>query len=104
MKMDLAMNRSLTLKVIFIAGALGILGACADKPGSEGWCNAMSDKNKSEWTGSDAKTFATHCVLESTTIGSEAWCNGLKETPKGEWTTQEVADFAKYCVVDQVSP
>jgi hypothetical protein len=44
--MDVTMNRSLTLKVIFIAGALGILGACADKPGSEGWYDAMSDKKQ----------------------------------------------------------
>ena len=63
----------------------------------------MSAKSKGEWTGDEAKAYAAHCVLESTTIGSEAWCEDLKATPKGEWTTQEVADYAKYCVVDQVS-
>ncbi|MDG2461432.1 MAG: DUF3012 domain-containing protein [Luminiphilus sp.] len=88
---------------ILICASLGALGGCADKPGSEGWCNTMGEKKKSEWTGSDAKTFATHCVLETTTIGSEAWCEDLKGTAKGEWTTQEVADFAQYCVVDQVT-
>ena len=63
----------------------------------------MSAKSKGEWTGDEAKTYATHCVLESTTNGSKAWCDNLKETPKGERTTQEVADYAKYCVVDQAT-
>ena len=91
------------LKVVFLLAASGMLSACADKPGSEGWCEALGEKNKSEWTGSDAKTYATHCVIESTTIGSEAWCDDLKGKPKGDWTTQEVADFAQYCVVEAVS-
>ena len=60
----------------------------------------MSAKSKREWTGEEAKTYAKHCVFESTTIGSEAWCNNLDETPKGEWTTQEVADYAKHCIVE----
>ena len=86
-----------------VAVGVSLLGAFADKPGSKGWCEDMSAKSKGEWTGDEAKTYAAHCVLESTTIGSEAWCQNLKETPKGEWTTQEVADYAKYCVVDQVT-
>lgn len=96
-------HRRITSSLALIAAAV-LMSGCADKPGSEGWCNDMSAKNKSEWTGDEAKTYATHCVLESTTIGSEAWCDNLNETPKGEWTTQEVADYAKYCVVDQVAP
>ena len=63
----------------------------------------MSAKSKGEWTGDEAKTYAAHCVLESTTISRKAGCDILQETPKGEWTTQEVADYAKYCVVDQVT-
>ena len=86
-----------------IAAGLPLLSGCADKPGSAEWCEQMSAKSKGEWTGDEAKTYAAHCVFESTTIGSEAWCDNLKETPKGEWTTQEVADYAKYCVVSQVT-
>ena len=95
-------TRKIALSIAAVA-SVALLGACADKPGSEGWCEDMSAKSKSEWTGDEAKTYAAHCVLESTTIGSETWCENLKETPKGEWTTQEVADYAKYCVVDQVT-
>ena len=91
-------QRSTLLAILAITG-LGLQG-CTDKPGSEGWCETMSAKSKSEWTGEEAKTYAKHCVFDSTTIGSEAWCNNLNETPKGEWTTQEVADYAKHCIVD----
>ena len=90
---------ALTLAAI---STIGLLTAC-NEPGSQGWCDTMSEKSKSEWTGSDTKTYAAHCVLESTTIGSEAWCDNLNETPKGEWTTEEVAEYAKYCVVSQIS-
>ena len=95
-------TRKIALSIAVVAG-VSLLSACADKPGSKGWCEDMSAKSKGDWTGDEAKTYAAHCVLESTTIGSQAWCKNLKETPKGEWTTQEVADYAKYCVVDQVS-
>ena len=44
----------------------------------------MSAKSKGEWTGDEAKTYAAHCVLESTTISRKAWCDNLQETPKGE--------------------
>ena len=92
-------HRRITYAFALLTGA-ALISSCADKPGSEGWCNDMSAKSKGEWTGDEAKTYAKHCVLDSTTIGSEAWCNKLNETPKGEWTTQEVADYAKYCVVN----
>ena len=91
-------RRAALLATFALTGLL--LQGCADKPGSEGWCSTMSAKSKSEWTGEEAKTYAKHCVFESTTIGSEAWCNNLNETPKGEWTTQEVADYAKHCIVE----
>ena len=91
----------MAISVMTIGSALLI--GCTDKPGSEGWCEQMSAKSKSEWTGEEAKSFAAHCVFESTTIGSESWCENLNETPKGEWTTQEVADYAKHCVVNQVT-
>ena len=93
--------KRMAMSVIAIGSAMFV--GCTDKPGSAGWCEQMSGKTKSEWTGEDAKTYASHCVFESTTIGSESWCENLNETPKGEWTTQGVADYAKYCVVSQVT-
>ena len=93
--------KRMAISVIAIGSTL--LMGCTDKPGSAGWCEQMSAKSKSEWTGEETKTFASHCVFESTTIGSESWCENLDDKPKGEWTTQEVADYAKYCVVSQVT-
>jgi uncharacterized lipoprotein YajG len=29
------------LKFVFLLAASGMLSACADKPGSEGWCEAL---------------------------------------------------------------
>ena len=92
--------RQMSLSLVAVA-SVALLSACADKTGSEGWCETMSAKSKSEWTGEEAKSYAAHCVLDSTTIGSDTWCENLKETPKGDWTTQEVADYAQYCVVGQ---
>ena len=100
--MMIANTRKVALSLAIVASD-SLLGAFADKPGSKGWCEDMSAKCKGEWTGDEAKTYAAHCVLESTTISRKAWCDILQETPKGEWTTQQVADHAKYCVVDQVT-
>ena len=85
-------------RVLVIAGLL-LLGACAAEPGSEKWCAEKKEQPKSEWTGSDAATFAKSCLLESTTIGSEAWCEDLAGKPKGEWTTDETKGYAKHCVL-----
>lgn len=99
------MTSNTTKKILLTLAAvstISLLSACS-KPGSEGWCETMSEKSKSDWTGSETKTYASHCVLESTTIGSEAWCDNLNETPKGEWTTEEVAEYAQYCVTKQIT-
>ena len=40
---------ALTLAAI---STIGLLTAC-NEPGSQGWCDTMSEKSKSEWTGSD---------------------------------------------------
>ncbi len=85
-------------RVLIIAGLL-LLGGCAAEPGSEKWCAQKKEQPKSEWTGSDAATFAKSCLLESTTIGSEAWCEDLAGKPKGEWTTDETKGYAKHCVL-----
>ena len=75
------------------------LAGCSPKVGSERWCKTMAEKPKNEWSLTEAKDYATHCLVESTTIGSEAWCKKLEEKPKGDWTASEAADYAKHCVV-----
>jgi hypothetical protein len=87
------------MRILILAISLIILSGCAAKPGDEKWCEAKKAQPKSEWTGDDAKTYASHCVLDSRTIGSEEWCEKLADKPKGEWTTSETGDYAKHCVI-----
>ena len=37
--------------------------ACSPEVGSEEWCGDMKEKNKGDWTASEAGDFAKHCVL-----------------------------------------
>lgn len=84
---------------LFVLAAILSLAACAAEPGSEKWCEQKKEQDKSEWSGSDATTFAKSCLFESTTIGSDKWCEKLQEKPKGDWSANEAADYAKHCVM-----
>ncbi len=87
------------MRAFIILGCASALAACSVEPGTEKWCEQMSEKPKSEWTMEDGKTYASRCVIDSRTIGSEEWCAKLDEKPKGEWTTSEAGDYAKHCVM-----
>ena len=50
-------------RVLFMAGILAVLGACAPEVGSDKWCKAMKDKPKGDWTANEAADFAKHCLL-----------------------------------------
>jgi len=87
------------IRIIALATLCLSLAACSAEPGSEKWCQQKKDQSKSEWSMSDATTFAAHCVIDSTTVGSESWCQDLKDKPKGDWTADEAASYAKHCVM-----
>ncbi len=88
------------LKQVVIASSVILLAACGGSgPGTTKWCEAKKAQPKSEWTAEDAKTYATKCLMESTTIGSEAWCAKMQEKEKSELTVEEAADYAKNCVL-----
>jgi hypothetical protein len=40
-----------------------LLAACAPV-GSERWCNNMKEKDKGDWTASEAADFAKHCIFK----------------------------------------
>ena len=84
---------------ILIPLMLLALTACSAEPGSQKWCEAKSKQPKSEWTASDATTYASHCIFDNTEVGSESWCKNLKEKPKGEWTANEATTYTKHCVL-----
>jgi hypothetical protein len=87
------------MRYIMLTSVALLLAACSVEPGSEKWCAQKKEQAKSEWSGSDAVTFARNCVLDSTTIGSKEWCEDLADKPKGEWTANETASYAKHCVL-----
>jgi len=87
------------MRRIFVIGSILLLGACSVEPGSDKWCTMKKDQPKSEWTSSDAATYARHCLLASTTVGSAGWCQDFSDKPKGEWTANDTASYAKHCVM-----
>jgi hypothetical protein len=84
---------------IFVISSLLLLGACSVEPGSEKWCVIKQDQPKSEWTSSDAITYARNCLIDGSAVGSEDWCEDLSEKPKGDWTANETTTYAKNCVM-----
>jgi len=87
------------MRTITIIAGIMLLGACSAEPGSEKWCAQKKEQAKSEWSGSDAVTYARNCLLDGTAIGSKDWCESLSDKPKGEWTANDTASYAKYCVM-----
>ena len=87
------------MRIPLILLGVTLLAACSAEPGSEKWCTQKMEQPKSEWTASDAATYAKKCVFESTTIGSEKWCKDLADKPKGEWTANDTTSYAKHCVM-----
>ena len=56
-------TRKAALSLAVVAG-VSLLSACADKPGSEGWCEDMSAKSKGEWTIQEVADYAKYCVVD----------------------------------------
>ncbi len=52
------------LFVVFVAGLVMGIVACAPKVGSEKWCKNLSEKNKGDWTVNEAKDYAKHCIFK----------------------------------------
>ena len=87
------------MRQLLLIGSILFLTACSVEPGSEKWCAMKKDQSKTEWTGSDAMTFASNCLLEGTTVGSANWCKNLSEKPKGEWSADDATSYAKHCII-----
>ena len=59
-------TRKVALSLAVVAG-VSLLSACADKPGSKGWCEDMSAKSKGEWTTQEVADYAKYCVVDQVT-------------------------------------
>ena len=87
------------MKLFIPVSAALLLVACSPEPGTEKWCAQKKDQPKSEWSASDAGTYARNCLIDGMEVGSERWCENMSEKPKGEWTGDEAASYAKHCVL-----
>ncbi|WP_076721937.1 DUF3012 domain-containing protein [Motiliproteus sp. MSK22-1] len=55
----------MTLKhILFVLIMASVLGGCSPEIGSESWCQNMKDKDKGDWTASEATDFAKHCIFK----------------------------------------
>ena len=87
------------MRILLVIGSILLLGACSVEPGSEKWCAQKKEQSKSEWSSSDAATYARNCLFDGSAVGSEEWCEDLSKQPKGEWTANDTASYAKHCVM-----
>ena len=87
------------MKHVILASTALLIVACSAEPGSEKWCAQKAEQPKSDWSVSDATTYAKNCVIDGMEVGSEKWCEKLEEKPKGDWTADEATTYGKNCVL-----
>ena len=87
------------MKRILLLCSILILAACSNEPGSAKWCAAKQEQPKSEWSASDAGTYAKNCLIDGSAEDSEDWCEDLSGKPKGDWSANETKTYAKHCVM-----
>ncbi|MEH6633891.1 MAG: DUF3012 domain-containing protein [Halioglobus sp.] len=87
------------MKRMLLLGSILLFAACSNEPGSEKWCAVKKEQPKSEWSASDAGTYAKNCLIDGSAVGSEDWCEDLSGKPKGEWSANETKTYAKHCVM-----
>jgi hypothetical protein len=78
-----------------LIGSIFLLSACSVEPGTAKWCSSKKEQAKSEWSGSDAATYAQNCLFDGSAVGSKNWCADLSAKAKGEWTLNEAENYAK---------
>lgn len=59
------MRKFLTILPVIALAAFIIapLSACSPEVGSKEWCAKMKEKDKGDWTASEAGDFAKHCIM-----------------------------------------
>ena len=54
--------KSVSIAVLLVVSSVA-LTACSPDVGSKEWCADMGKKSKADWTATEAKDFAKHCIL-----------------------------------------
>ena len=87
------------MRWLLMISSVLLLAACSMEPGSENWCALKEEQAKSEWSASDAVTFARHCLLDGTAVGSRQWSQDMTDRTKADWTANDTASYAKHCII-----
>ncbi|MDT0602993.1 DUF3012 domain-containing protein [Thalassotalea castellviae] len=52
-------------KILISIFSLILISACAPEVGSKDWCAQLQEKPKGDWTATEAKDYAKHCLFKS---------------------------------------
>lgn len=52
-------------KLLISIFSLMLITACAPEVGSKDWCAQLKEKPKGDWTATEAKDYAKHCLFKS---------------------------------------
>lgn len=52
-------------KLLISIFSLILITACAPEVGSKDWCAQLKEKPKGDWTATEAKDYAKHCLFKS---------------------------------------
>jgi hypothetical protein len=50
-------------KIVCLTITLIFITACTPKVGSKEWCKNMKEKDKGDWTMTETKDYAKHCIF-----------------------------------------
>ena len=50
-----------------VVASISLLDACADKLGSEGWCDNLTETPKGIWSTRQVADYAKYCVVDQAT-------------------------------------
>ncbi len=52
------------MKIILAFTIIFVLSACAPEIGSKEWCENLKEKSKGDWTITETKNYAKHCLFK----------------------------------------
>lgn len=85
--------------MVFLAGLVTFLSACAPATGSDEWCDALKQKPKADWTASEAGDYTKYCLLGVAEPGSDEWCRKMKGKSDDDMTVEDAKTYAKHCLM-----
>ena len=64
MKIHSQISVARAAQLLFTVAVVGALSACAAEVGSDDWCVDLKEKPKGDWTITESKDYAKHCIFK----------------------------------------